>query len=162
MQYTKGPHAYTFQCQHGPQECLGNTVHACAAQHVSSAPVLLEYVKCMISNNYDPLAVGKRCAEENGVDWEPVRACAEGREGQDLLAAAGDKTDALKPKVSFIPTITIDGSQGGQKGILKDFTLELCKRISVRTSHFADFISNNVPRYIFLQGEKPAACQDIL
>ncbi len=65
------------------------------------------------------------------VHWETIRRCTSGREGQDLLAAAGRDTHALRPKVSFIPTIVIDGSQDNQKGILKNFTRELCRAYKV-------------------------------
>ena len=55
---------YTFECQHGPTECLGNTVHACAARHVNSPSVLMEYVRCMMADNYVPMDAGARCAGE--------------------------------------------------------------------------------------------------
>ena len=36
--------------------CLdqGNTYHACAAAHIEDEEKLMEYVKCMINDNYDP------------------------------------------------------------------------------------------------------------
>lgn len=39
----------------------------------------------------------------------------------------GDATNALRPPVQFIPTITLDGSQGRQASILKDLLGEVCK-----------------------------------
>lgn len=39
----------------------------------------------------------------------------------------GEYTHALKPSVSFIPTITLNGSQGRQASILKDLLAEVCK-----------------------------------
>ena len=67
------------------------------------------------------------------MNWEVIRRCASGREGQDLLAAAGRDTQALRPKVSFIPTITLEGSQENQKDMLKNFLRELCRVHKVRT-----------------------------
>lgn len=39
----------------------------------------------------------------------------------------GEITHALKPSVSFIPTITLNGSQGRQASILKNLLEEVCK-----------------------------------
>ena len=34
-------------------------VHACAQKYVKKPEQLISYVKCMMSDNYDPLAIGK-------------------------------------------------------------------------------------------------------
>ena len=72
-----------------------------------------------------------QCADELGIDWEPVRSCAQSTEGERLLAQMGDLTHALRPKVSFIPTIQVNGDQGAQKNILKNLLLELCRKFEV-------------------------------
>ena len=56
-QVRKAGDSYEFSCQHGPVECLGNTVHNCAVKYVQSP---LPYIKCMMENNYDPMAIGKQ------------------------------------------------------------------------------------------------------
>jgi len=80
------------------------------------------------------MEAGQKCAAEvsDGVDWPVIKRCSSGPQGAELLRAYGDETNALTPKVSFIPTITLDGSQDGQKYILKDFQQEVCKKIKVR------------------------------
>jgi len=45
----------------------------------------------------------------------------------DLLKVIGESTNSLRPPITFIPTITIDGSQGRQESILKDLFSEVCK-----------------------------------
>lgn len=47
--------------------------------------------------------------------------------GAELLKMHGELTHALRPAVSFIPTITLNGSQGRQASILKDLLQEVCK-----------------------------------
>ena len=32
----------------------GNTYHACAAAHIRGEEELMEYIRCMINDNYDP------------------------------------------------------------------------------------------------------------
>lgn len=142
----KTKHGYKFNCQHGEKECEGDMIHACAAHLVSNADLRMEYIKCMVSDHdYDPEKSGATCAKQIGVDWSAVSTCANNYEGQELHAEAGLKTNALEPKVSFIPTIEIDSSQGSQKALLKNFLLEVCKAYQEKT------------------GEKgPQGCIDIL
>ena len=123
----EGEGLYNFKCQHGPAECQGNMVHACATQVVQNPSTVLKYIKCMIGDNYSPLEAGQRCgfgvelshfnmliirkllssrcANTVGISWEEVEKCVEGKEGHGLLAKFGDMTHNLQPRVSFIPTI---------------------------------------------------------
>ena len=53
---------YTFECQHGPTECLGNMIHACTLKYVS--PNLIpDMIGCMIDNNREPKSIGETCAK---------------------------------------------------------------------------------------------------
>jgi interferon gamma-inducible protein 30 len=122
-----GKGSWRFQCQHGPEECEGNIWHACAAVHVASQAIRLQMVECMIDDNDDAAAAASRCAGRLGVELEGMAACAGGEEGRRLHWQAGLDTDRLQPKVSFIPTIKLEGSQGSQKAILKNFLKEVCK-----------------------------------
>jgi len=117
---------YEFSCQHGEQECIGNIYHACVDKKVEDPAKKLEIIKCMISDNYEPENSAKKCASEGGIDFEEIQTCASGSEGQELHYQAGLKTEALNPKVSFIPTIEIDDSQNSQKAILKNLLKEVC------------------------------------
>jgi len=117
---------YEFSCQHGEQECIGNIYHACVDKKVEDPAKKLEIIKCMISDNYEPENSAKKCASEGGIDFEEIQTCASGSEGQELHYQAGLKTEALNPKVSFIPTIEIDESQNSQKAILKNLLKEVC------------------------------------
>lgn len=121
---------YEFSCQHGEQECLGNIYHACVAEKVQDPAKQLELIKCMISDNYEPENSAKKCTSEAGVDFQEIQTCASGSEGQKLHYLAGLKTEALDPKVSFIPTIEIDDSQNSQKAILKNLLKEVCTAYS--------------------------------
>ena len=48
-----------------------------------------------------------QCAKDNKMDWDSIDACATGEEGRKLLLEAGKKTKALRPKLSFVPTIVL-------------------------------------------------------
>lgn len=50
LQHKAGPRGMEFQCQHGPTECEGNKVHACAAQHIGGkGSKLIEYIRYGLS-----------------------------------------------------------------------------------------------------------------
>jgi hypothetical protein len=108
-------------------------VHACATKFVQTPSTLVDYVQCMMKDNYNAFEAGRKCAEIVGIDWAPIQACSEGgKEGDRLLAEFGDKTHALRPKVSFIPTVQVNGSQDGQKDMQKNLLKELCRKFQVR------------------------------
>eukprot|EP00092_Neocalanus_flemingeri_P021619 GFUD01023449.1.p1 GENE.GFUD01023449.1~~GFUD01023449.1.p1 ORF type:complete len:252 (-),score=50.39 GFUD01023449.1:222-977(-) len=123
---------YEFSCQHGEQECIGNIYHACVEKIVEDMTKKLELIKCMISDNYEPENIAKKCASEGGIDFEEIQTCASGQEGKELHFKAGLKTEALHPKVSFIPTIEIDDDQNSQKAILKNLLKEVCASYSTQ------------------------------
>ena len=74
-----------------------------------------------------------QCAEIAEVEWDPIEKCSNSREGAELLKANGEETSSLDPRVSFIPTIVINHSQGVQKDILKNLLKEVFKVYTVST-----------------------------
>lgn len=114
---------YDFSCQHGPVECLGNTVHNCAVKYVQQP---LPYIKCMMDNNYDPMAIGKQCADMLDINWEVIERCANSKEGKELLARAGSESLGVKPHLSFIPTVALNGDFSEQNLRLKNLLSTVC------------------------------------
>ena len=55
----------------------------------------------MIYDNYEPAKAALRCTREVEVDWEAIRRCATTSEGEILHKLAGEKTETLRPRVSF-------------------------------------------------------------
>ncbi|XP_017880236.1 gamma-interferon-inducible lysosomal thiol reductase-like [Ceratina calcarata] len=117
---------YRFTCQHGPVECDANMIHACSIDVLRNSSVQLEYLSCMIKNNLDPVDIMKSCASRMNIDYNSIYDCFVGDKGKELLAKYGDKTHALVPAVSFIPTVTLDGSSKNQAKILKNLLQEVC------------------------------------
>ena len=70
-----------------------------------------------------------QCAKQINIDPEPISECALNEHGSALLKKYGDDTNIIKP--TFIPTITINGSKDNQGPILKNFLLEVCKKIDM-------------------------------
>jgi hypothetical protein len=42
------------------------------------------------------------------VKWKSIAECAAGSEGDELLKHHGDTTNALYPRVTFIPTVLLN------------------------------------------------------
>ncbi|XP_049768939.1 GILT-like protein 1 [Schistocerca cancellata] len=121
------PTGYEFVCQHGPSECEGNKIHACAIDVLQEIDIQLKYIGCLMSDYDYPELVGQKCAKQLGIDWNPILWCSRGTRGTELLRAYGEATKALDPPVSFIPTVTLNGKQGDQSAILYDLWGEICK-----------------------------------
>lgn len=119
--------AYAFECQHGPMECSGNMLHACAIKYIRSQDTLVEFIKCMMTDSYE-VNRGQKCADELELDYKPINTCFKSLEGQKLLASYGDDTHSLRPKISFIPTVVVNGRQDGQPDMLKNLTSFICHK----------------------------------
>ncbi|XP_040573345.1 GILT-like protein 1 isoform X1 [Lepeophtheirus salmonis] len=125
--FAKSEGGYEFNCQHGQEECFGNMVHACSIKYVQSKSVLLDFVACMIKDNRDAIKIGKSCAKEYSVDWQPIERCAHSIEGENLLYEEGEKTHNLSPRLRFVPTVELDKSQSNQRSLLHDLAIQVCK-----------------------------------
>ncbi|KAL6264955.1 hypothetical protein P5V15_005050 [Pogonomyrmex californicus] len=122
---------YQFMCQHGPIECQANIIHACSIDVIKDPSVQLQFVSCMIENNIDPVRIMNTCAGRISVDLESIKKCTNMERGKELLAKYGEMTNSLVPRVSFIPTVTLDGSSEHQVKILKNLLKEVCLHFKV-------------------------------
>ncbi|XP_052896015.1 GILT-like protein 1 [Anopheles moucheti] len=129
---TKSDGSLEFDCQHGHIECEANTIHACVVEAVREPRTRLDMVTCMIENNIIPVDSFLRCAKQHGVDIESIKKCYDSPHGAELLKVHGEATHALRPAVTFIPTVTLDGAQYVQKSILKDLFGNVCQVVSGR------------------------------
>ncbi|CAG9830581.1 unnamed protein product [Diabrotica balteata] len=99
---------WTFTCQHKEPECYGNKIQSCAID-IASYNTSIEFVVCaMKSGNASNNDYLKECAEENQIKWEDIENCIKTGKGDELLAKYGDRTNAVTPKITFIPTIVFN------------------------------------------------------
>jgi len=61
FQQSKSPEGtWVFQCQHGPNECMGNKMQACALSLYQNDPSLqVRFISCVMSTRY-PSRAGAR------------------------------------------------------------------------------------------------------
>lgn len=72
-----------------------------------------------------------QCSKQYSIDVETIQKCYTSLHGKELLKIAGEATHALRPRVDFIPTITLDGDQRRQATVLRDLMGEICKVLEV-------------------------------
>ncbi|XP_014599257.1 PREDICTED: gamma-interferon-inducible lysosomal thiol reductase-like [Polistes canadensis] len=130
-----------FSCQHGSSECLGNKAQACAIHAIESdyqenerQGQIVNLIGCTMSDRYPPSAV-ETCATKQNLKEETrtrISECIKSSLADDLLAANGDKTWALNPPLSFVPTIIINGvySKENQNLALNNFAQLICSLLS--------------------------------
>lgn len=97
------------ECQHGPNECLGNKIEACL-MHLNPKPTTwVQALVCMESGT--PYANWKKCASENSpaIETAPIESCIEGSLGNQLINDAARATNSLNPPHQYTPWITING-----------------------------------------------------
>ncbi|CAN9503239.1 unnamed protein product [Ophioblennius macclurei] len=98
---------HTFECQHGPQECLGNMIETCLLNMTAAA---FQIINC-IESSYDVVGSGKSCVAlfDPDLDWSKVMSCVNGDLGNDLMHQNAIMTQALQPPHQYVPWIVING-----------------------------------------------------
>ncbi|XP_066156178.1 gamma-interferon-inducible lysosomal thiol reductase-like [Euwallacea fornicatus] len=118
-----------FICQHGPAECHGNIVHACAI-NLTTVEKSTEFVFCSEKSQApsDDIVL-KQCAETTEIVWNDLEDCISNGKGADLLSENGKETDLVDPV--FVPTIIFNGifNQRIQNESLKYFKAVVCSLI---------------------------------
>jgi len=116
---------FTFTCQHGPNECVGNKWHSCAIHLSDDIHQALNFTVCLMA---EPTAHLK-CAREVGLDFELLFSCENSGQSTELLHKNGVQTLALDPKADFIPWLIFNGewSSDNQDNGLKDLKATACQ-----------------------------------
>lgn len=118
---------YQFECQHGPKECKGNKIHACAIDLYPTTESSLPFVYCSMGAG-DPIEAANTCATNNKLDWTQISSCASGKRGSELLLAHGKKTKSLNPKMIFVPWIIINDvfTNENEENSIQNFLQVVC------------------------------------
>ncbi|KAK9663992.1 hypothetical protein RND81_14G011900 [Saponaria officinalis] len=100
----------SFSCQHGPSECLLNTVHACA---IDAKPTLtdhfpfIECVECLVHDH--KYTEWETCFEDSNLDPQSVKECTFGQRGKELELQYAAATASLKPPHKYVPWVVVNG-----------------------------------------------------
>ncbi|XP_065190046.1 uncharacterized protein LOC135820917 [Sycon ciliatum] len=99
-----------FECQHGPIECVMNTIEACVMHYNKDISVWWPYVVCTEAHGYkQTIKTAEQCAKESNIEWQQVYECHGSDLGHTLELAAHNKTMALEPPHTYTPWVTVNG-----------------------------------------------------
>ncbi|XP_075579934.1 gamma-interferon-inducible lysosomal thiol reductase [Pelecanus crispus] len=99
-----------FQCQHGPEECLGNMIEACLMHEAQNFSTYFPVIFCLESGS----SVTKNleaCLQVYApqLDGGRIAACVQGDAGAALMHRNAQLTQALDPPHQYVPWIVVNG-----------------------------------------------------
>lgn len=102
---------WVFTCQHGPAECLGNMIEACAIKYHNATSDWFPFVNCIEASSQDPGEAAPGCASKSGwTDYATsITTCVKGPEGNALMHSIAVATDSLVPPHQWTPWIVLNG-----------------------------------------------------
>ncbi|XP_015874626.3 gamma-interferon-responsive lysosomal thiol protein isoform X1 [Ziziphus jujuba] len=100
----------TFTCQHGPYECLLNTVEACAIDEWPELNVHFPFIYCIESFVHEHKHTEwEKCFEKLDLDPKSITNCYTGERGKKLELQYAAETEALQPPHQYVPWVVVDG-----------------------------------------------------
>lgn len=126
--------SYTFNCQHGPSECVGNLLEACGIYyHNSSKEEWFPYIYCIehaaLSKGLSPAAAAPLCAKSAGwTDYDTnILPCASNSFGNGLMHGIAAATNALKPDHEWVPWVVLNGKPLSDKQLDLSLITLICQ-----------------------------------
>ncbi|GMI96935.1 hypothetical protein HRI_003362700 [Hibiscus trionum] len=100
----------TFECQHGPAECLLNTVEACALDAWPKLNDHFPFIYCVEALVFkSKYFEWESCFEKLGLEAKPVNDCYSSELGKKLDLQYAAETNALEPPHKYVPWVVVDG-----------------------------------------------------
>jgi interferon gamma-inducible protein 30 len=100
----------SVNCQHGPNECLLNTVEACAIEIWPELNKHFPFIYCIESLVYErKYTQWEKCFEKLDLDSKPITGCYTSEHGKKLELQYAAETAALKPPHQYVPWVVVDG-----------------------------------------------------
>jgi len=139
---------WDFQCQHGPDECLGNKLQACALQQVTDPSEYIPLINCIMASEYPPLD-GYSCLETLGItttSLDDLVQCVESEQGEFLLHEIGVETLNLEPTLTGVPWLLFNDEFTMDDWIdgMNDLRGLLCSKYLNGTDKCLEFAVKNV------------------
>lgn len=114
----------SITCQHGPEECVGNTIECCAIKHNPSPQKYMPFVLCMEGHGDNMLQYKEQCAQQAGLDFAPISKCYQSDEGHQCDLEAAKRTPSNH---QYVPWVVINGQHLLQT---KDLLWQTCQDIT--------------------------------
>ncbi|XP_019227466.1 PREDICTED: gamma-interferon-inducible lysosomal thiol reductase [Nicotiana attenuata] len=96
-------------CQHGPAECLLNTVEACAIKVWSNLETHFKFINCVERMHLENRQSSwQSCFSATGLSQTPIKNCYNNGLGYRLEKAYADETASLNPNHRFVPWVLVN------------------------------------------------------
>jgi len=131
--------SWTFTCQHGNDECVGNMYEACAIEHnktvISGHPNWFPFFLCMEkSGKAGDTATAQKCAVDNYQDWNTISVTCAGsnpavgtkEDGNPLMHNIAVATNSLIPPHTWTPWVVINGKPLSSAQLDESLTKLVC------------------------------------
>jgi len=109
---TQNGSQWQFECQHGPDECHGNLIEACAMDQHKQTKEWFPFLQCMEESDGLPASVAQDCAKKSFPDsptaYTSISSCASGTQGQKLMHQIALKTEGLNPPHQWTPWVVLN------------------------------------------------------
>lgn len=100
----------TISCQHGPYECMLNTVEACVINTFPDVHKHFAFIYCVESLVVEQKsAQWESCFQQTGLDSQTVVNCYNSGYGNKLELQYAAETNALEPPHKYVPWVLVDG-----------------------------------------------------
>ncbi|KAH9701868.1 gamma-interferon-inducible lysosomal thiol reductase [Citrus sinensis] len=100
----------TFDCQHGPSECLLNTVEACAIDSWPELNKHFPFIYCIESLVYEhKYSQWETCFDKLELDPKPIVDCYTSGYGTQLELKYAAETNSLVPPHQYVPWVVVEG-----------------------------------------------------
>ncbi|XP_052737395.1 GILT-like protein 1 [Bicyclus anynana] len=125
---------YKFSCQHGPEECYGNKLHACAIGIIRNNTRAVFYNSCLLKysrkgedSSIDFTTALNWCGYKHGVPIRQVWKCAHSRRGANLLQRFGRETHKLN--IKYVPYVMLGDSSAMQDQATGNLIAAICQML---------------------------------
>lgn len=115
-----------FNSLHGPAEVEGDKIQLCVQEQYPKG--LIDFVTCQNKDPSDLKGSVERCAKKSGMDAQKILECADGEEGDQLLAESIAKSQAVRASGS--PTMYFGDSLYSGARDANSFKKEVCKSLN--------------------------------
>ncbi|VVD02255.1 unnamed protein product [Leptidea sinapis] len=111
-----------FQCQHGPEECYGNKLHACTLDIIKNQTTALVFNACMMDHSQTGSGSDDKAADRCGlvlsIDSRPIKKCANSDRGTELLKMYG--VESKKANFNYVPYVLVNGVEKNGDNLMKE------------------------------------------
>ncbi|KAK6935678.1 Gamma interferon inducible lysosomal thiol reductase GILT [Dillenia turbinata] len=137
----------TIGCQHGPAECLLNTIEACAINVWPDLTYHFSFIYCVETLVYEhKYPQWESCFEELGFDPKPITDCYATGYGLELELQYANETNSLEPPHKYVPWVVVNGEPLYED--YENFVTYVCKAYkgTAVLNACGDSLRNTIPK----------------